>query len=174
MNTKKKKGIFALMALIMVGIIVLTVKFVFFPSEAKEKTFQEQEYSIQLTEDFEKKDLKGATYYYESNTAIVMVVSENGKELSNIGVTKDSSLDDYMKAVVKNNKLPEKTKIHKQGEYRYITYESGDKKSGEFYFVAATYKKENQFWLINFACRQTDDLKFKKQFINWADSVRFK
>ena len=173
MNSKKKNALFALFACIMIGVIIITVKVFFFPTKIEKKVFKEKDFSIQLTKDFEKKDLKGASYYYESDTAIVMVIHESESGLKGIDVTSQSSLEEYMKAVVLSNQLPEKTKIQERGSYRYISYESGDKKTGEYSFIAATYKKDDQFWLVNFACRQTDDGKLKKDFLKWADSVKF-
>lgn len=83
--------------------------------------FQEKDFSIQLTDEFKKKDLKGATYYYESDTAIVMIIRESEDGLEGIGVSSQSSLEEYMKAVVLNNELSKQTKIFKRGSYRYIS-----------------------------------------------------
>ncbi|MBP7320081.1 MAG: hypothetical protein KA953_03375 [Lachnospiraceae bacterium] len=174
MNSKKKNALFALFACVMIGVIVITVKVFFFPTKIEKKVFQEKDFSIQLTDEFKKKDLKGATYYYESDTAIVMIIRESEDGLEGIGVSSQSSLEEYMKAVVLNNELSKQTKIFKRGSYRFISYESGDKKTGEFSFIATTYKKDGQFWLVNFACRQSDDSKLKKEFLNWADSVKLK
>lgn len=174
MNSKKKNAVFALFACVMIGVIIITIKFFFVPTKTEKKAFKEKDFSIQLTEDFKKKDLKGATYYYESDTAIVMVIRESESGLAGIGITEQSSLDDYVKAVVKNNNLPEKTKLQEKSNYRYINYETGDQKSGKYSFIAATYKKDNQFWLVNFACRQSDDNKLVKEFLKWADSVKLK
>lgn len=171
---KKKNWILLVLAIAMVVVAIITIKVFFFPTKAEEKTFTEKEFSIKLTEDFEKKKLEGATYYYESSTAIVMVIKEKATELEDIGIQEDSSLDDYVQAIVKSNKLPEDTKISKRGDYRYISYENGDKKTGEFYFVAVTFRQGEEFWLMNFACRQTNDQQFKEQFLEWADSIKFK
>ena len=174
MNSKKKNALFALFACIMIGVIVITVKVFFFPSKIEKKVFKEKDFSIQLTKDFKKKDLKGATYYYESDTAIVMVIHESEEGLNGIDITSQSSLEDYMEAVVGNNDLPKNTKIMERDQYRYISYESGDDKNGKYSFIATTYKKDDQFWLVNFACRKSDDGKLNKQFLEWADSVQFK
>lgn len=172
MNVKKKNAVFALFACVMIGVIVFSVKVFFFSPKIEKKVFKEEDFSIQLTDDFKQKDLKGATYYYESDTAIVMVIHESEEGLNGIDVTSQSSLEDYMKAVVKNNDLPKKTKIMERENYRYISYESGDDKNGKYSFIATTYKKGDQFWLVNFACRKSDDGKLKKQFLEWADSVQ--
>jgi hypothetical protein len=174
MKKQKKSWIFLILAIVMVVVIVITIKVFFFPKKAVAKTFTEKEYTIKLTEDFAKEKIEGATYYYESDNAIVMVINEKASELADIGIGEDSTVDDYMQAIIDNNKLPEKTKINKREDYRFISYENGDKKSEKYYFVAVTFRQGDEFWLMNFACRQTDDQKFKDQFFKWADSVKFK
>lgn len=174
MKNQKKNLTFLLVAVAMVIVIIFTIKFFFFPTKAAAKIFTEKEYTIKLTEDFTKEKMEGATYYYGSDHAIVMVINEKASALADIGIKEDSTVDDYMQAIIDNNKLPEKIKINKRGDYRFISYENGDKKSEKYYFVAVTFHQGDEFWLMNFACRKSDNEQFKEQFLKWADSVKFK
>ena len=173
---KKDNWKMALYVIAIVAVLAITVKVFFFPKEieAKEDVFKEKEYTIHLTDEFKKGELEAATYYYESDSSIVMVISEKASELMEIGIGEDSSLNDYMKAVVSNNNLPENVKINKKENYQYITYENGDKKTGQFYFMAVTFKQGDRFWLFNFACKQVDKKKFNDRFLKWTDSIIFK
>ena len=58
MNSKKKNAVFALFACVMIGVIVITVKVFFFPTKIEKKVFQEKDFSIQLTDEFKKKDFR--------------------------------------------------------------------------------------------------------------------
>jgi len=174
MKNQKKNWIFLILAFAMVVVIIFTIKFFFFPTKAEAKTFTEKEYTIKLTEAFAKGKIEGATYYYESDQAIVMVINEKASELADIGIGEASTVDDYMQAIIDNNKMPGKIKISKREDYRFITYENGDKKSEKYYFVAVTFHQGDEFWLLNFACRQADAKQLKGQFLKWADSVKFK
>ena len=59
--------------------------------------------SITLTDEFTEKDLVSATVYFESMDAIVTGLKEEFSTLEAAGLTKDSTVEDYAKAVTTNN-----------------------------------------------------------------------
>ena len=71
--------------------------------KAKEKTYQEDGFSITMTDGFIKKDLASATYYYESTTSLLTVLKEEFTMLEAVGITKDSELEEYVAAIEYNN-----------------------------------------------------------------------
>ncbi|MFR3483557.1 MAG: hypothetical protein ACLTXL_08745, partial [Clostridia bacterium] len=71
--------------------------------KAKEKTYEEDGFSITMSEGFTKKDLASVTYYYESTDSLLTVLKEEFTLLESVGITKDSTLDEYIAAVEANN-----------------------------------------------------------------------
>lgn len=90
--------------------------------EPEEKTFKDKVMSITLTDEFTEKDLVSATVYFESMDAIVTGLKEEFSTLEAAGLTKDSTVEDYAKAVTTNNQKD--SEIKTEDGLTYFTYTS--------------------------------------------------
>ena len=139
--------------------------------KAKEKTYEEDGFSITMSEGFTKKDLASVTYYYESTDALLTVLKEEFTLLESVGITKDSTLDEYIAAVEANNQTEfSAAKDGSNGNYKYFTY-TNTANGKDFFYLGAIFKGSDAFWMCTFACELSKQDKFESQFLSWADSI---
>ncbi|MDE7439541.1 MAG: hypothetical protein K2N23_03440 [Clostridia bacterium] len=135
---------------------------------APAKTFEKAGMKITLTTSFHEKDLVSQTAYYESRTELVMALKED------FGSTGAGSytLTQYTNMVMSNNKLSVE-KFEREGkDYMYFSYEKSV--SGkDFYYFVTTFKADDAFWLIQFACDSQYKNSKQNTFFKYADSVTF-
>ena len=90
--------------------------------ESNNKQYSDNGFSITLPSDFYKKDLASVTVYYESEYAIVTALKESFTTLETVGLNSNSSIEDYAKAVIKNNKQKKVTmKMKDKWKYDIIS-----------------------------------------------------
>lgn len=135
------------------------------------KQYSDNGFSITLPSDFYKKDLASVTVYYESKYAIVTALKESFDTLEAADLNSKSTLEDYAKAVVANNKQDDvKLEMSEDGKFIYFIYEK-EVSGKDFYYTAAVYKSEDAFWLVNFACEDKNKETYSEKFIDWAKTV---
>lgn len=137
--------------------------------DASPKDFEKAGMKITLTDDFYEKSMLSQTAYYESQKAIVVALKE---EFTMADGLSEWTLDHYTSVTMSGNKLQAETHQRFEKDYMYFSYEKSV--SGkDFYYLATTHKSGDAFWLIQFACEQSDKDKYTEQFLTWADSITF-
>ncbi len=92
--------------------------------------------------------------------------------LAQVGLSSQSSLEDYAKVVLLNNKLPEDSaRSADSGEYLYFTYER-TANGKDFFYTAVLLKGTDAFWICNFACETSNKKSYSKTFLEWAETIR--
>ena len=86
-----------------------------------EEEFKEDNFKITLTDNFYKQDNLNSTYYYESSNVGVTATLEEFSELTDTGLTKESTLEDYIKAVEYANN--ETYEIKKGNNEKYLYFD---------------------------------------------------
>ena len=125
---------------------------------------------VKMGDDFEEKTNANFNSYLEGGHYIFTSLKESFEIAEGVGLTKDSPLNEYVKIVLSNNGL-DKDIIEKDG-LTYFTYDStidGTK----YYYMAFAYKTNDAFWLINFACLDSEKSTYESKFIKWAKSIWF-
>ena len=126
--------------------------------------------SITMPDGFYEKSLASVTVYFESQETIVTALKEDFTTLEAINLGKNSTLKDYGQAVLANNQKSEELK-EKDG-LTYFTYTTSV--SGKnFFYTAVVYKADDSFWLLNFACEDSNKNKYEDTFLKWAKTVSF-
>lgn len=138
--------------------------------ESKMQKYSDSGFTITLPKGFYKKELASVTVYYESEYAILTALKESYTNLEPLGINNDSSLEDYAKAVLSNNQQDSELKKSDDGNFVYFTYEK-EVSDKDFYYMAAIFKAEDAFWLVNFACEEDNKDTYSKEFIKWAESI---
>ena len=139
--------------------------------ESNNKQYYDNGFSITLPSDFYKKDLASVTVYYESEYAIVTALKESFTTLETVGLNSNSSIEDYAKAVIKNNKQDDADlQLSEDGNFAYFVYEK-EVSGKEFYYTAVVYKADDAFWLVNFACEDKNKEEYSEKFIDWASTI---
>ncbi len=135
----------------------------------KPKTFSKAGMSITLTTKFTEQNIVTQTAYYVSTDSVVTALKE---EFTLGEGVKDYTISEYTAIVILNNSLTATPNVREGKSYLWFTYEK--KVNGkDFYYLATTFKATDAFWLIQFACEQSDKEKLTDTFLGWADSVTF-
>ncbi len=157
-----------------IGIIVLLVCCVLlggcFNKTVKQKEYSSHGFTIKMEDGMDEKDLATATAAFVNDKVVVTVLKEEFSILEAIDINKDSKIEDYAKAVVKNNKADYELK-EKDGLY-YFEYEKAVN-GKDFYYLATLYKSDDAFWLVNFACEKSNKSNYQDSFMEWAKTVTF-
>ena len=134
-----------------------------------EKTFEKAGMQITLTSKFTEKELLSQTAYYESRDAIVTVLKEEFSLASGFG---SYTLGEYTDLVLKQNQLSADKNTREGKDYMYFSYEK-TVSGKDFYYLATTFKADDAFWLIQFACNVSQKDSKQETFLKWADTVTF-
>lgn len=155
-----KKRLFRIFSLFLVLLLIVGC--------SNTKVFEEKDFKITLSNSFKKGELESVTYYYESDEALVTALKESFEDLSIVGISKDSTIEDYVKLIIESNEKDDHYEL--KGNYAYFEYEATVDGS-DFYYIAVTYKGKDAFWLVNFMCTKEDKNNYKNKFLDWANSV---
>lgn len=174
MDKKKITAIvvFVVVAVIVVAIGILGSKLL---SDDTLKDYSTDELTFQSTETLTKKTISGYSIYFENVTGDVIVLGnkESKSELSKLGY-EDLNLEKYATVIYEGeDDTISELKQSEDNRFYYFTY---DYKEGneDIFYVGAMYETENDFWLINFACKLSEQKKYEEKFIEWASTVKFK
>lgn len=141
-----------------------------FNTNVKQQEYSSHGFKITMDEGMTEKELATTTATFMNDKVVVTALKEEFSTLEVVDVNKDSTLEDYAKAVLKNNKadyeLKEKDGIH------YFEYEE-TVNGKDFYYLAPVYKSDDAFWLVNFACEKSNKDDYYDTFIKWAKTVAF-
>jgi len=133
-----------------------------FPDDSK--TFEYNEMSIKLNEDFEQTKEDDFVTVMTSDDVKVYVTCESIDELR---VPDYYSTEGYAELVISNNRMGN-TEIHTKDDLTYFNYISGG-----CYYYAFVYKYEEDFWMIQFEVSEENREQYHRQIFKWADSVSF-
>ncbi len=157
-----------------IGIVVLMMFCVLlggcFNSTVKQKDYSSHGFNIKMDDGMTEKDLATATATWMSDKAVVTALKEEFSILETIDIDKNSKIEDYAKAVIKNNKADYELK-EKDG-LNYFEYEQ-TVSGKDYYYFAAIYKSDDAFWLVNFACDKNNKSEYQDKFVEWAKTVTF-
>ena len=153
----------------LLAIFVIALLLVTGCGKSSGKVFNEGNFKITLNENFEKKSLASATYYYENNkdNIGVTVLLETYEALKAINITKDTSLKEYADIIIKQ--MPTAT-MKTEGNFMYFTY-SKTVGGSTYFYMPTMFKGENGFYLLNFFCLEKDKDANMDKFISWAKTV---
>ncbi|MBQ7347579.1 MAG: hypothetical protein IJW55_06435 [Clostridia bacterium] len=133
------------------------------------ETFTKDGMSITLTNRFTEKEQAGYTVAYDSSKVAVLALKESFTTLEAAGLNSQSTVADYADVVIANNQMSD-TDVQTKDGLTYFTYESDA--SGQTYsYIAAVYKADDAFWLIQFACLKSDYAEQEADMFTYAKSV---
>lgn len=163
---KKFKNL-TIISILFIFIFVLTgcqIRFFF----EKEETFTNEGLSITLTNNFYEKEHIAFTSYYESNNMMVVVIKENYSILSSVGITKDSSLENYLKTVILANKHD--SSVKEEDDITYFDYVSSEG-GKDFKYVVTAVKGSEAIYLVQFCVVEDTYDDYKDDIFEYAKSL---
>ena len=163
--------------LIIVTFAIITIGITYFLGNNKplsQKTYKKDGFSITMDKGFIEKDYITFTYYFESTDSVVTTLKEEYELLAQIGLTQDTSNEEYLEFVLMVNELEDNEILtDKNSGIKYIEYQK-TVSGKDFYYLAVSVKGEDAFWFCNFACENKNKSKFKDKFLKWADTIEVK
>lgn len=160
--------IFAVVAVVIVLIGLLGSKLL---NNDTLKDYSTDDLTFQSTETLNKKTVSGYGVYFENYAGDVIVLGnkENKADLAKLGY-EDLNLEKYATVIYEGeDDTISELKQSDDKKFYYFTY---DYKEGseDIFYVGAMYETENDFWLINFACKLSEQKKYEEKFIEWAST----
>ena len=126
--------------------------------------------TIELTNDFYEKQHISYTTYYESKDELVVCLRE---PFTLIPDSKYWSRTEYANACIRANSLTGITPTMSEND-KYAYFKFDRSLNGQNYtYLAACFKAEEAFWLIQFATYAHEYSKHENDFFKYADSVFF-
>lgn len=134
-----------------------------------EQDFTVDNMTITLTTLFQEAEPEGFTQCFDSQTVAVVVLKESVDEYPWL---KDYTLEEYGSDIIWNNSLTDST-LTPYEDFLYFTYTAPGSDGATYHYFATVHKDGNDFWLIQFATRESMLSKYEEDFFRWASSIRF-
>lgn len=139
-------------------------------SKAADKTVTEGNFTITLTDAFEKQtDSQGYDWLYMSDKVIVMGVSESQDLLSQAGLNV-TTVEEYGKACIDAHESVSNVEVQSAGSYAYVEYDQTIQ-GVDYSYYCAFYKGESDYWAISFSTFKKDYADERENIVKWASSV---
>ena len=130
--------------------------------------FGVNELNMWLPGEFQDFDVEGYTCAYASNYALVLILEEEKSILTGYA----DNMDEYVNLVVQANKGKGVTAANYENGRPIFEYTVVSDGATYAYYTSA-YESEESFWLVQFACYESDYATLRPLFVQWADSVTF-
>lgn len=139
-------------------------------SKAADKTVTEGNFTITLTDAFEKQtDSQGFNWIYMSDKVAVMGVSESQDLLSQAGLDV-ATVEDYGKACISAHEGLSNVEVQSAGSYAYVEYDQAVD-GVDYSYYCAFYKGASDYWAISFSTFKEDYAGQRENIVKWASSV---
>lgn len=126
--------------------------------------------SITLTNRFERVNVPGFQVSFLSKYAAVHALQEEFSRSPEIAAL---SLERYAALIAQSNDQIRSSAV-RDGDLYYYEYEYRDEQQGRrIAYLAAVYKAEDAFWVVNFAADAERFSELRETILDWARSVRF-
>lgn len=165
----KKTGLIVLIVAFLVGVAggSLLMRGVF--DREVPKTFTDRGFSITLTSAFRPTEQEPFYLCYDSEKVAVFVLRE---AFSDYGELEAYSPEDYARFTISANGL-DAPLLRTASGILYFEYEEENEEEQCFYHRAYSYRSDDAFWLVQYACRVSDAESLLPRFDAWADTVAF-
>ncbi len=140
---------------------------------AASKTFSQNGFTITLTEDFTPVNYGAYTAAFQSEEVFLVALEEKFIYFEGNDIGAESSLTEYAQFLINANGID--AKVETDSDLVYYVYEIFDIDTLKpmTAFLAAVYKTEDAFWLLQFAADAEDFEDCKEDILTYAKSVIF-
>lgn len=156
-------------------VILAAAAMLFCSCSPKKVTFYKDGMSITLTDEFTEGKYYDMTAYYDSENATVSAFKEEFSLLEEKGESSDMSLHEYAELLMKSAEID--AEIENKDGLTYFIYEKTidfELYKIKYVYFSVIYKSSDAFWLFQFACEKDLYEDCCKEFVKWAQSVKFR
>lgn len=137
--------------------------------EAKAKTFSKDGLTITLTEAFSESKYEGYTLACDSGEVAFFALKESFAEYEGLEY---ATLEEYAENVCLANADREPGEITEIDGIPTMEYSFYNETSKQTYkYLVAMFKGPDAFWLVHFACKNTEYETYRSHFVEWVKSV---
>ena len=137
--------------------------------EKEDKEYSTDGLTITMEDGMVKKDILAANIYYEGQKVVFSAIKETFETLEQVEINKDSTIGEYLDAVMAANKSD--YEILKDDGLIYFTYEK-EVSERNFYYLSSVVKGNDAFWLTTFACESKNKAEYALKFIEWSKTIK--
>ena len=138
--------------------------------DTKDKVFKKDEFSITLNQAYIETEREEFFACYDSTSVAVFVVKESFDIMEGFA---DYTIEQYANIVMYDcsDKNPS---LHEKDGLSYIEYSFKNTDLNKTYnYLVALYKADTAFFMVQFACEESDYKEYKDYFLDRAKTVKF-
>ena len=149
------------------GIIAINRLVDLLPVQTQE--FSKAGITITLTREFHEQEIVSQTAVFSSSKYIVMCLKEDFQSFEESGMSTDMPLKQYALSVIENNALH--TNVEGDESRPFFVY-SREANGKDYTYWATVFRGSGAYWMVTFACETKNFASSRKQFVQWADTVK--
>ena len=138
----------------------------------KTALYETPDYSITMPENFDEETVEGAESCFNGRNQMLVVYKETFDELSVVGLSELSDIDEYVSLVLRSNGMVQ-SDLKTRGDYDYITY-TAEADGHEHFFLATMRKGWDGFYMFTFIGDAADSSSLEETFLEYADTIIMK
>ena len=166
----KRMTVVLIIAAICGGVIGFCNGMGWFDSPAKPKTFKTDDFSITLTDEYEKTTFEGMTAAYECDDAAVLLLKESVASVQSVGV---ETAQEYVEVLIEYYDLLNPSEVQTKDALLYFEYEGQGDDGKTTKFLCFVFKTNENYYTVQFLCFKSDYADLKDDFFTYAQSIRF-
>lgn len=126
--------------------------------------------TVVMPEGMQDLQQEGFVMSYADNHTLMTAVREGFAEYVDYGFDLENmTMEEYAELCQDVNGLEEPFTADANGNY-YTTY-TADVDGDNFYYYCTLRKGSDAFWVVTFACLESEMAKYEAEFVNWSNSI---
>lgn len=135
----------------------------------KETTYSKHGMTITMDEGFEERTHKNFTWYLVKGQINIAAIKEAFEGDFN---KENYDLETYTEAVQRANDTDIEVHTRENQGYMYYHY-TKTIETNTFFYLVTIHDSEDAYWLVQFACLESNKESHTDKFLTWADSITF-
>ena len=137
-----------------------------------EKTFENELYSVVLTDEFEETTAEGYDWFLESKDKGVLFSYITKDRFAEMGYPAEYGLDELTTDIIGTDAILTRETNEGYNTFDYITTDEEGQEA--FYYLVGVYGNEDKFLIVNFVCEASNRSEYESLFREWAGKVVLK
>ncbi|MBQ8447718.1 MAG: hypothetical protein IJX27_02160 [Clostridia bacterium] len=128
------------------------------------------EFSIEVPDVFEEVEVEGYTAYFKKDNVYVWAIKD---DFINLDGSSEWDVSNYADRIYEVNDLKFPTPVTvTDGLYNIEYTVFNEMKNMSFTYLTVMYKGSDAFWMVQFACEESEYKEYKPHFFEWAKTVK--
>lgn len=157
---------------VFLGLIALVISFFLAGCEINvpDQEYNLDKFKITLEEGLKEQETESYPIYLQGLDMEFFALDESFDSLNVLGITSDSSNEDYLNVVITANNLD--TEVKEKDGVSYIIYEK-ELNGRKYFYLATSHKSSDSFYLTQYATLSKNKEKYESKFLTWDKTLKF-